>query len=786
MSGYITPFSVSVYTSPRPLGKCFTREPDGTIKKVSLGQIVRGTVEAKTLSGLSAFAAMRGTLTASQALGYGTTGHASARVLTRQAIDKLTPAGRVADGIPAVARDAQHLRYAAGPGVLMLDHDPAAGANALDADELYARLCDAVPELRGVTMAWASSAGSMIYEGARAVVGLRGSRLYFVVSDATRIPEVGALLFDRLALAGHGRIAIAGSGRLLRRGLFDASVWQAERLDFVRATCGPGLEQRPAAWRLFPGEGVDTLVGETLLDVATLAPLTAEESARLADVWAAQAAAAQTAADTTRRDWAIARAEVEAAKTGEPHDPVQQAQRVARYEASANTHVLEREHVLVLSDGREVTVGDLRDDPKRFDGARLADPFEPEYNGDRRIARADLLRNGGTDPAIFSHAHGGTWYSLRHGTEDFDGLDESASTPQALESKQASPASTLDKRPASTSPTRSRFEVQRASDFSAGPPPRWHIRTVMPQGELVVLFGASGSGKSFAILDMVTAIAEGKDWRGNKVTQGRVVYVVAEGRAGFRKRLDALKQHRGVDLDALDLGIVPDCPNLLDGDEVALAAAIHGAGGAAVVVIDTLAQVMAGGDENSATEMGRALAACKLMHEATGATVVLVHHSGKDATKGARGWSGLRAAADAELEVTRKGDRRCIRVTKQKDGDDSASYAFELEAVTIGIDDDLANVTSCVVRHLDDELPMVDDDSESQPLGKWQRYLWTVLNGSNAPVPRDALVSAAIELEAAPPDGRRDTRKQNVTRAIADMLAAGRCRDTGVSGLVAA
>ena len=149
------------------------------------------------------------------------------------------------------------------------------------------------------------------------------------------------------------------------------------------------------------------------------------------------------------------------------------------------------------------------------------------------------------------------------------------------------------------------------------------------------------------------------------------------------------------------------------------------------MVIDTLAQAMAGGDENSAVDMGRALTACKRVHKVTGATVVLVHHSGKDAAKGARGWSGLRAAADAKMEVVRKGDVRHLRVSKQKDGDDSGTYPFKLDVINLGVDDDLASITSCVVRHLEGTAS-AGGDTPQEPSGKWQRNVW----GSAGPAGR--------------------------------------------------
>jgi RecA-family ATPase len=105
--------------------------------------------------------------------------------------------------------------------------------------------------------------------------------------------------------------------------------------------------------------------------------------------------------------------------------------------------------------------------------------------------------------------------------------------------------------------------------------------------------------------------------------------------------------------------VLADAPNLMEKqDALDVARAIVAAGGAQLVIVDTFAQVMPGANENAGEDVGRALAHCKGIHRATGALVLLVHHSGKDSSRGARGWSGLRAAADVELEVVRADDAR--------------------------------------------------------------------------------------------------------------------------------
>jgi hypothetical protein len=243
-----------------------------------------------------------------------------------------------------------------------------------------------------------------------------------------------------------------------------------------------------------------------------------------------------------------------------------------------------------------------------------------------------------------------------------------------------------------------RFQVMPAHEFASVAPPSWVIKGVLPQAELVVMYGASGSGKSFMALDMAAAIARGVPWRGCKVRKGRVAYIAAEGAGGFRKRLVAYAQHNQVDLSTVDIGVIHAAPNMMEKtDAVDVAKAVKAWGGADLIIVDTFAQVMPGANENAGEDVGKALTHCKRIHEVTGAMIILIHHAGKDASKGARGWSGLRAAADAELEVVREATGRSLKLTKSKDGEDGQVWGFDLDVVQIGVDEDLDPITSCVV-----------------------------------------------------------------------------------------
>jgi hypothetical protein len=312
-----------------------------------------------------------------------------------------------------------------------------------------------------------------------------------------------------------------------------------------------------------------------------------------------------------------------------------------------------------------------------------------------------------------------------------------------------------------------RFQVMHASEFSQGVAPTWVIKDVLPQAELVVIYGASGSGKSFLALDMAAAIARGIPWRGKKTRQGRVAYIAAEGGGGFRKRLTAYGQHNQFDLADMDLGVIHAAPNMMQiQDAVDVAKAVKAWGGADVIIVDTFAQVMPGGNENAGDDVGKALTHCKRIHESTGAMIVLIHHAGKDASKGARGWSGLRAAADAELEVAREAAGRTLRLTKSKDGEDGMVWGFDLEVVKVGVDEDLDPITSCVV--IEAAVPV--GGIASRKLGPVETVVNAVIQeyaiAQTSGIEVGPVIAEAVKRMDAPADGKRDSRKQRVRRAL--------------------
>ena len=228
-----------------------------------------------------------------------------------------------------------------------------------------------------------------------------------------------------------------------------------------------------------------------------------------------------------------------------------------------------------------------------------------------------------------------------------------------------------------------------------------------------LVYGQSGTGKTFYGCDLAAHVATSRTWCGRDVEGGAVVYVTLEGKVGFKNRVAALK-HKGLLPEGAPLFAVFDSVSLLTpGHAEKLASSVKEASQLAgkpvrFVVLDTMSRAMAGGDENSPGAMSAAVAAIDAVKDATGAHVCVIHHSGKDQARGARGHSSLRAAVDTEIELTRDEDSKVthVKVTKQRDLEMGPPCALSLQPVTLGLNRRGKPITSCVVTHLaPDQIP---------------------------------------------------------------------------------
>lgn len=318
-----------------------------------------------------------------------------------------------------------------------------------------------------------------------------------------------------------------------------------------------------------------------------------------------------------------------------------------------------------------------------------------------------------------------------------------------------------------------KYPMVSANALSRRPPGDWLIKGVIPRADVIVLFGASGSGKSFVALDLAAAIARGEDWRGHKSKKGRVLIIAAEGGGGVGKRLKAYAQHHGLDLAGMDIGVIVAAPNFLQKEEIfEVVSTIRAGGGVDLIIADTFAQVTPGANENAGEDMGLAMGNAKALREATGAPVLLIHHAGKDAARGARGWSGIKAAADAEIEIIKyENGGREIRISKMKDGDDGLQWGFKLEIITVGRDADGDDITSCVAVDAEVPMPPADDKPRSgvRSYTKMESFVLDMvdtIDKSIESMPTEEFINVCAEAMPVPGEDERDNRKGNVRRSV--------------------
>jgi len=239
-----------------------------------------------------------------------------------------------------------------------------------------------------------------------------------------------------------------------------------------------------------------------------------------------------------------------------------------------------------------------------------------------------------------------------------------------------------------------KFKLLGSKDLDALPSIDWRIKGILPATGIAQIYGPSKAGKSFLAFDMACAIAEGVDWFGYRVKQTSVVYLGLEGEAGFKLRAEAWKKHNNKVLpEQFFMVLQPFRINA--GIDVEELAAVTPKG--AVVIIDTQNRAAPDVDENASHSMATIIEGAKRLQEIANAMVILVAHTGKDASKGVRGHSSQLAAMDAAIEVARSGDCRSWRADKVKDGRDGKEHTFSLAVEELGTDSDGDLITSCAV-----------------------------------------------------------------------------------------
>ncbi len=235
----------------------------------------------------------------------------------------------------------------------------------------------------------------------------------------------------------------------------------------------------------------------------------------------------------------------------------------------------------------------------------------------------------------------------------------------------------------------------------------WMIDGWLYQEGLTVIYGESGSGKSFFALDMGLKIAEGAAFAGEETQQGAVLYIAAEGGKSMERRVHGYRtyfdKHPNIPFAMVGAPVnfrdskadMKEVVRTIQHVEETLGQPIK------AVFVDTLARAFAGGNENSSEDMGAFVNNVDKLQHVFGGQVIVVHHTGKDKARGARGHSSLRAATDTEIEISLEGSYHRAKITKHRDHETGHVEDFGLTPITIGQDPRGKPITTCVVAFLD-------------------------------------------------------------------------------------
>lgn len=226
---------------------------------------------------------------------------------------------------------------------------------------------------------------------------------------------------------------------------------------------------------------------------------------------------------------------------------------------------------------------------------------------------------------------------------------------------------------------------------------RWNytVRGLMRRGEVSLLFGASNSGKSALAGLLSSCVAAGAPFFMRPTRRGLVVHVAAEAPVSVAERSLAYRDvcvpgeaaPYVVRRSAVDLGDPDSVGKFMR--ELRLLAKRHDEA-VVLVIFDTFVLSLGDLDENSTSDMTIVTEAAKRIAAEFMTHVCLVHHSGKDKERGARGASAIRGAVDTEIELRPCDDGATVvgKNIKQRTLPKDADIHFRIEAFPLGEDED--------------------------------------------------------------------------------------------------
>jgi len=236
-------------------------------------------------------------------------------------------------------------------------------------------------------------------------------------------------------------------------------------------------------------------------------------------------------------------------------------------------------------------------------------------------------------------------------------------------------------------------------------PPDELIQNLLVKKTVSVVYGDSNSGKTFFCLSLARDVSEGWDCYGRKTEKGLVLYIATEAPGSIKMRLQAMKKHHNYHFK--NIAVVKKPINLYQNQTdhikiIELVTEVEKKRGQKVnfIIADTLAQISAGADENGVKDMSPIMQKFSLISEMTNTSVLVIHHSGKDKSKGARGSSSIYAHVNTEIKVSDNGKYKTAEITKERElGSKGDKINYKLEIIEMGLGKFKNKQSTCVAIH---------------------------------------------------------------------------------------
>lgn len=240
-----------------------------------------------------------------------------------------------------------------------------------------------------------------------------------------------------------------------------------------------------------------------------------------------------------------------------------------------------------------------------------------------------------------------------------------------------------DSEPEAEETTKPVFQPLTFGDLMFMPPREYLIKGLLSPGDLCMVFGESGGGKTFFVIDLLISVAKGEKVAGcfEVPRQLNVAYCAGEGLSGLSDRFAAAAGSRNLN-DIPNFLFFQKVPQLYLEEYETIDTFVneYKAGNYPkldILVIDTFHSATVNADENSSKDAGKILSAVKYAIQELGCAVILVHHTNKSKS-GERGSSAYRGAMDLMIEVSQAGTKFFMHCSKLKDGGKFETQSFTL------------------------------------------------------------------------------------------------------------